>query len=646
MDYKILLAFVTSVALSLIVTPFVIRFARFVGAVDKPDERKVHVRPMPRMGGVAIFISFFVTLAFVFSTEPTLRSTWIFQREGMLLSASLFFVLLLGAWDDMKSLGPGAKFLVQLVLSTGVYFAGFRISTITHPFAPGLLDLQVVDYFATVIWIVGITNAINLIDGLDGLASGVATIACLTVIPIALLKDDIGTAILSIILAGSLIGFLRYNFNPARVFLGDSGSLFIGFSLAVLSMRSSTKGTTAFAIVVPVLALGLPIMDTLLSMVRRFIKSVFHLEANAVPLGLRMKAMFLPDKAHIHHKLLAKGLSHRNVVLVLYLVSCILGVGAFSVTVLNNGYASWILLGVGAASVIAVRQLGYSEMALLRNGALLPLYNLRILNRDSFRMFLDLGFVFVAFNIAHLMTDWSNLGQPVSKDLILTLALVSAIKFSVFVASGLYKGSLRQLGLGDAIRITKAVTIAVVASAIVTVGTWNGAAITTMLLDFYVLLSLVLGSRFSFRVLRHLSRPDVQNAKRVLIYGAGAQGGFVLRQILEQRFGNITPIGFLDDNPDLEGKRLDGYTIHGGYWKLRQLLGTLAVDEIIVSNSNIRPEVWNRLKELSKLHRVAIRVLTVGLADLAVDAPPARQTVPSPAPATSGLHVASYNPAG
>src|SRR5689334_4906029 len=267
MIYQLYVMFVIPLVLSLILTPLVIRLAKRIGAIDQPNERKVHKFPIPRLGGVAIYASFLLSLVLYFYINPALRPFSLMEpHTGVMLAASLTLVVILGIWDDVRQLTPGKKFFFQFLAAAMVYAAGFRISSITHPFSANLLHLGWFDFPATILWIVLITNAFNLIDGLDGLASGVAFIVSLTICTISFIQGDLATAMLALLLAGSVLGFLRYNFNGARIFLGDSGSLFLGFSLAILSMVSSTKGSTAFSMMVPMLALGLPIMDMMLSM--------------------------------------------------------------------------------------------------------------------------------------------------------------------------------------------------------------------------------------------------------------------------------------------------------------------------------------------------------------------------------------------
>jgi UDP-GlcNAc:undecaprenyl-phosphate GlcNAc-1-phosphate transferase len=622
------MAFVIPAALSLMITPWVIRLAHRVGAIDLPNERKAHSKPTPRLGGVAIFISFFVSLWIILSLDQGLFSTsWIRGGEGALLVVSLLLVLVLGIWDDIRTLKPGQKLLIQILLGTIVYLSGIRLSSITNPFGPGLLDLGFLNYPATLLWIVGITNAINLIDGLDGLASGVTIIACLTIFAISLLTNDAGTALLAFLMAGAVLGFLRYNFNPARIFLGDSGSLFLGLTLAVLSIQSSTKGSTAFAILIPVLALGLPIMDTLLSMVRRFLHSFLPQNSKSESFARKLESMFVPDRSHIHHQLLKRGFSHRDAVLLLYLVACVFGSVAFAVTVTNNFAASVILVAVGTATIVGIRQLRYREIALLQNGVFLQLYDRPLLNRALFQAFLDLGFIIAAYTGVHFLSVWLGNSLPGERQFFTTLVIVAGVQLGVFWISGLYRSTFRQLGIGDVIKITKTVAVAQVATAVVLAlvpyeTSYTG--ITAHILGFYFLLSLVIGSRVSFHVLKYLSQRASEGKKRVLIYGADPNGTLILQRMLDSDTSIAAPVGFLDDNPRLEGKYLNGYPIYGGHWKLQQLSRRMKIDEMIICSDHVKPEILSRLKHTAANERIVVKRANISLEDLPITRDEAR----------------------
>jgi UDP-GlcNAc:undecaprenyl-phosphate GlcNAc-1-phosphate transferase len=428
------------------------------------------------------------------------------------------------------------------------------------------------------------------------------------------MKGDIATAMLSLLLAGPVLGFLRYNFNGARIFLGDSGSLFIGFCLAILSMQSSTKGSAAFSILVPMLTLGLPIMDTLLAMVRRFLRSVFPEQKNSSSFSQKLFHMFLPDRGHIHHQLIARGLSHRNVVLLLYVVSCLFGVGAFAVTATNNLNATPILLIIGIATFIGVSQLRYKEMAVLRNGILLPLYEWPLMNSAFFQGFLDLAFIIGAYSGAFYIIG----GRQFNTEFFQGLMVVSAIQLLVFYMNGLYKGTFRQLGMGDLLKIVKTITLSVVLTWIVFAVFSRRMSIfntTLIILDYYFLLSLVIGERTSYHVLHYLFQRDHRQGKHILIYGAEERGVLTLQQILNEKSLNLCPIGFLDDNPNFEGKTINSYPVFGGHWKLEYLINKMDIREIVIATDYVKPEIIKRIQKISRLNGVTMRRLKVQLED-------------------------------
>jgi len=298
---------------SYILTPVVIRTAIAWDLFDVPAEaRRVHTRPIPRLGGVAVFVATSLGLLVTgalgwLPAAPTVE--WAGFISGMLLGATILF--LAGLWDDLKGISPLAKLLSQCVAAGVVFAFGFRVEVLSlgaSEVTLGWLSLPV-----TIIWVVAITNAFNLIDGLDGLATGIAVVALSTTLAVALALGNFEVALVCGALVGSLVGFLRYNFNPARIFLGDSGSLFVGFMLAVLSVHGSMKSATAVLALVPLFALAIPLLDTSLAILTRWLRGV--------PLSGA-------DARHIHHRLLATGLSHRDAVVVLYLVAVLLaGVG-------------------------------------------------------------------------------------------------------------------------------------------------------------------------------------------------------------------------------------------------------------------------------------------------------------------------------
>ena len=313
-------------------TPIVIRGAQWIGAMDVPEARKAHTTPTPRVGGLAVYLGFVAGLAFaafaagVLFIVPENAVYW----RGLALAAT--GVMFIGLIDDLRGLSFRWKFAAQILAGVYVWQCGFRIDLVSSPLG-GALELGWLSLPLTVLWIVGITNAVNLIDGLDGLASGIALITTVTVAVIAANAGALGVTAACVALSGALLGFLRYNFNPARIFLGDSGSMFLGFVLAVISVRGSQKGPTVVAVLLPLLVLGLPLMDTGVAIIRRIYR--VGVRASLLEQGrgryiLRnFHHVFLPDRAHIHHRLLDVGLSHRNAVLTLYVVALIFAAAAF-----------------------------------------------------------------------------------------------------------------------------------------------------------------------------------------------------------------------------------------------------------------------------------------------------------------------------
>jgi UDP-GlcNAc:undecaprenyl-phosphate GlcNAc-1-phosphate transferase len=296
-----LLAFVACLAL----TPAVLRMAHRMEMVDaaSASHRKVHTGAIPRLGGVAIVVSFYVPILglLVYSTRVGDAVWQDLALVNGLLGGGLV-IAMLGLYDDLRQASPRLKLAVQIAVALTLCALGFRIERLDLPFLP-MIDLGLLAWPLTVAWIVGVTNAVNLIDGLDGLAAGIALFGLAPMVVLAVSKGNLVLALVCCCLAGSLLGFLGYNFHPARIFMGDSGSMFLGFVLAVVSVATASKGRVAVAMLTPVLALGMPILDTLLAIARR---------------AWFGQSLFVGDRGHIHHRLLDQGFSHRNTVLVMY----------------------------------------------------------------------------------------------------------------------------------------------------------------------------------------------------------------------------------------------------------------------------------------------------------------------------------------
>jgi UDP-GlcNAc:undecaprenyl-phosphate/decaprenyl-phosphate GlcNAc-1-phosphate transferase len=306
-----LLTFLVALFLTILLTPMVRSFAPGIGALDQPNARKVHTGNIPRTGGLAIYGGFMVALI-IGLLVAWARGAHINPKPLIGVGLGGTIVLLTGFIDDIRRLKPLTKLIWQIVGTAVAIACGVEISYISNPFN-GLLFLGFLAIPLTLIWIVGMTNAVNLIDGLDGLAAGVTAISAGTLFFVALRTHQIGAALLMVALAGAALGFLRYNFNPASVFLGDSGSYFLGFVLAASSIVGVFKTTLVVALIIPILILGVPIFDTTFAIVRR-------LKDKKSPLAA--------DNKHIHHLLLRAGLTHREAVMSIYIVCFLLSMTA------------------------------------------------------------------------------------------------------------------------------------------------------------------------------------------------------------------------------------------------------------------------------------------------------------------------------
>lgn len=327
---KLVFCFSLAFVISFAATPLVKALAYKIGAIDVPDgARRVHKTPIPRLGGLAIFYGFLVSVLFFADLDTQLR--------GILIGALL--IVAMGMVDDVKQLGAKIKLLVQLLAAGIVVLHGVQITAISVPdfiIEGGILPLGWASIPVTIIWIVGVTNAVNLIDGLDGLAVGVSSIATFSLFFIAILSGEPTVAIISAALAGGCMGFIPYNFNPAKIFMGDTGSTFLGFTLSVICIQGLFKGYAIISFIVPFLILGLPIFDTAFAILRR-IKN--------------KKPIMGADRGHLHHKLIDMGFSQKQTVAILYVIAMLLGLSA--VLVIDQGaYTAFVLMAVVLLAVL------------------------------------------------------------------------------------------------------------------------------------------------------------------------------------------------------------------------------------------------------------------------------------------------------
>lgn len=334
------IVFLIPIILSYLFTPLAKYTAKKIGAIDVPkDDRRVHKVPIPRLGGLAIYLATIISMLIFLKLDKSIVS--------IMIGGTI--IVITGIFDDVKPMSAKWKLFFQILAAVVLIIGDVKIEYIGNPFAKhSIINLGVFSIPVTIFWVIGITNTLNLIDGLDGLSAGVGAIAAVSLFFVAASIDYIDTSmvmILCAIIAGSAFGFLPHNFNPAKIFMGDTGALFLGFMLSVVAMEGVMKSVATITIVVPILALGLPIFDTAFAIVRRV--------ANKRPIGEA-------DKGHVHHRLLDKGLSQKQAVLVLYMVSAVFGSAAVLMAGLRPGYGV-IVVGI----VLTLLFLGAARFGIL-----------------------------------------------------------------------------------------------------------------------------------------------------------------------------------------------------------------------------------------------------------------------------------------
>ena len=355
---NIAIAFLLAFIVSFMATPYTIKIAEKIGAVDVPkDQRRMHTKKMPKFGGPAVILGFLVSIMYLLIVMSAENSINLFgpQEYWKKLLGFLTGILIISGFcivDDTKGIKPVIKLIGQILGAICIVASGIRIEGITLPFLNFPEIHEITSILLTLAWIIFVTNSINLIDGLDGLSSGISVISSISLLVIFVLNGSSAISIVLITaLAGALVGFLPFNFTPAKTFIGDTGSNFLGFSLAVISILGSAKTYTAAVIVLPLIALGLPIFDTVWAIIRRLIK------------GKSIKAVFKADKGHLHHRLVAKGFSQKQAVLILYGISAIFGM--FAVILCDSGI--WKALSFLLIVIVAVA-LGYKNFSVERTG--------------------------------------------------------------------------------------------------------------------------------------------------------------------------------------------------------------------------------------------------------------------------------------
>jgi len=550
-------------AASVSTTGLVRGWARRLGVVAMPCTDRWNRRPIALLGGIGIFISF---VAGVLALRPSIPGLW-----QLMCAATFLFIV--GLVDDLHALKPHTKLVMQVVASSVLPLAGLVL-----PWTP----YKIVNDVITLFWMVGITNAVNLLDNMDGLAGGVAALACLFQTVYFLVNRQAAAATISLLLACAIAGFLAFNFSPASIFMGDCGSLFLGFMLggtALLNNWDRSRGLVA-VLLTPVLIMLVPIVDTSLVTVTRV---------------LRGRPVSRGGKDHVSHRLVATGLSERRAVMLLYGLTGVSGGIAFALRYLHEEvlyfvvpcFALVVLFFALHLSMIRV----YNEEE-SPQGSLFPFLIDFSYKRRILEVLFDLVLMTLAYYGAFLLRFGGMIPGQQLHIFERFAPVVLGVETMVFLLGGLYRGLWRYVGIEDVIVIVRCVMLAGMASAavILLMQTRPRLSIAVLILDSILLLLLVAGSRVALRLfgawLRSQAAEEVA-ATPVLIYGAGARGDLLVRQMLGR--GEYVPVGFLDDDKGKAGRRLHGISIYRPS-DLRQVTGKHVVSEVLVSSAKIPEE--------------------------------------------------------
>ena len=584
-----------SFAVALVLTPVVRSLARRWGFVARPKTDRWHKNPTAMMGGVAIWLA--VVGTYLILVPHT--------RQGWVVVGAASFLFIVGLLDDLLHVKPYQKLVGQVI--------GAAVAVNYGLVLPWTRSLPV-NMVITIFWLIGITNAINLLDNMDGLATGIAAIASGFLTLNFVTGNQTMEALMLAVFTASLLGFLIYNSHPASIFMGDSGSMFIGFFLASAALINVSGGRSRSfvpVLAVPILVLFIPIFDT------TFVTILRKLSGRAASRG---------GRDHTSHRLVALGMSERRAVLMLYGLAALSGLLAVTVRELNPDISLALVaaftLGLTLLGVYLAGVKGYDEEEQVRGAREKPLFAFLIdfsYKRRIFEVLLDVVLIVLAYWSAYAIKFEAFSNSPAWKLFLRTLPVLVVVRLAAFLLFGVYRGMWRYTSIDDLMAFAKAVAAGTLVSMVIVLFKFRfqGFSRVVFLIDALVMLMLLAGSRIAFRFFRQvLPAPNGHADRRVLIYGAGDAGELLLRELLNNRELRYAPVGFMDDDPKKQGKVIHGLRVFGGNGLLRKIVSEQKVEHILISSPRISEE---RIAELSRecearnieLKRMSIKIESI-----------------------------------
>jgi UDP-GlcNAc:undecaprenyl-phosphate/decaprenyl-phosphate GlcNAc-1-phosphate transferase len=592
---SILIPPAVSFALALALTPVVRALARRWGFVAKPKIDRWHKNPTAMMGGVAIWLAVVGTY---FVLVPHTKLGWVVVGAA----SFLFFVGLIDDWLHVK---PYQKLIGQVIGTAIVVNYGLVL--------PWTRSLPV-NMLITIFWLIGITNAINLLDNMDGLATGIAAIASCFLTFNFLTGNQMTEAVMMAVFAAALLGFLIYNSNPASIFMGDSGSMFIGFFLAGAALVNVSGGRSRSfvpVLAVPILVLFIPIFDT------TFVTILRKLSGRAASQG---------GRDHTSHRLVALGMSERRAVWMLYGLAGLSGFLAIMVRQLKADVSLALLAGftlvLTLLGVYLAGVKGYDEEEDVRAARDTPLFAFLVdfsYKRRIFEVLLDVILIVLAYWSAYAIEFEPFSNSPAWKLFLRTLPVLVVVRLAAFLFFGVYRGIWRYTSIDDLMAFAKAVAAGSIVSLVIVLFKFRfqGFSRAIFVIDALVMLMLLAGSRVAFRFFRQvLPAANSDKGRRVLIYGAGDAGELLLRELLNNRELSYVPVGFMDDDPKKQGKVIHGFRVFGGNGMLGKIVSDHQVEQVLISTPRISEA---RLAEIARecearnieLKRMSIRIESI-----------------------------------
>ena len=590
-----LLAVAASFALAIVLTPVVRAVARNIGMVAKPKTDRWHKKPTAMLGGVAIWLS--VVISYLIFIPPTVY--------GWVVIGASTFLFLVGLADDLIRTKPYQKLIGQVMGSAFIIYYGLALPwTSSHSMNMAL----------TIFWLIGITNAVNLLDNMDGLAAGIAVIACCFLALSFLSTNQTSEALMLVVFAGALLGFLVYNSNPASIFMGDSGSMFIGFFLASSALVNVSGGRSRSllpVLAVPILVLFIPIFDT------TFVTILRKFSGRAASRG---------GRDHTSHRLVALGMSERHAVLMLYGFAMLSGILALlvqrvkldvSLAAIAGFTVVLTLLGVYLAGVKVYDE---SEEALAaRNKSVYAFIVDLSYKRRIFEVLLDVILILLAYWCAYAVKVGTLSGSEAWKLFLQTLPVLVFVKMASFLVMGVYRGMWRYTSLDDLIVFAKATVLGSVLSVLAVLFTFRfeGFSRTIFVIDGILMFLFLAGSRMTFRLFRQVIPVGRSvDGRRVLIYGAGDAGELLLRELLNNRSLKYAPVGFVDDDPAKRGKLIHGLKVYGGNGDIGAICRQHAVNEVLISSLKMTEERLQEILEFCQAQDIAVKRMRITIEDL------------------------------